>query len=132
MANNLTDSEELALLNLMTGLAGYTTPTNLYVGLFTAVANQETASVTEVAVGSYARVQTVGKWGTPAAGAVATNVDIVFPTATADWGTVTHMGLNSASTAGTWRWIGALTASKVVANGDIFKILSGSLTLSLD
>jgi hypothetical protein len=132
MAANLTDSEELALLNLMTGLVAYTLPTNLYVGLFTAVANQETASVTEVAVGSYARVQTVGKWGTPAAGQVATNVDIVFPTATADWGTITHVGLNSASTAGTWRWIGQLTASKVVNNGDIMKFLSGQLTLTLD
>lgn len=132
MANSLTDSEELALLNLMTGLAGYTTPTNLYVGLFTAVANQETASVTEVAVGSYARVQTVGKWGTPASGQVASNVDIVFPTATADWGTITHVGLNSASTAGTWKWIDALTAPKVVNNGDIFKFLSGQLILLLN
>lgn len=135
MANNLTDTEEVAILKVLVGNAAYATPTNLFIGLFTAVANIETASVTEVTGGSYARVETIAgttKWATPAAGAVSTNADIVFPTATADWGTVTHVGLNTASTAGTWKWIGLLTASKVVNNGDIFKILSGQLTLSLD
>jgi len=135
MANNLTNTEENALLSLICGKTAYTLPTALYVGLFTAVSDQEAASVTEVSGGSYARVDTIGggsKWGTASGGSIATSADIVFPTATADWGTVTHIGLNTASSSGTWKWIGALTASKIVNDGDVFKILAGELTLSLN
>lgn len=132
MANNLTNAEELNILNLITGRTGYTTPTNLYAALLTAITDQEAGTVTEVTGGSYARVQTVGKWAAAASGSISTNADLVFPTATADWGTIVGIGLYDAATVGTARWIGGLTANKVVNNGDIFKILSGSLTLSLD
>jgi hypothetical protein len=111
----------------------YTTtpPTNLYIGLFTA-APSDTGGGTEVSGGSYARVQTVGKWATPASGSVASNAVITFPTASADWGTVTHFALFTASTAGTMVAWGNLGTSKVVGTGDTPSVASGALTITLD
>lgn len=57
------------------------------VGLFV---GDPTAGGTEVSGGGYARVNTKGKWGAPTAGTgdareVATNADVTFADATADW-----------------------------------------------
>src|SRR5215213_2680357 len=102
------DALEADILKAVTGQATTlltTTPlTNVYMSLFT-VTPSDSAAGTEVTGGSYARVQTVGKWGAPSGTTqVANNAVITFPTATADWaagGTqVVAFGLHSASTAG--------------------------------
>lgn len=57
---------------------------------------------------------------------------ITFPTATANWGTVTHAGVFDASTAGNaLTIIKALTASKVVNSGDIFRFPTADIDFSL-
>lgn len=45
--------------------------------------------------------------------------------------TVTHIGLWSASSAGTYWWSGPLSASKTTAAGDTFRISAGDLDVSL-
>lgn len=129
------DAFEIDVLKAATGQATTiltTTPlTNVYLALFTATPTDSTGG-TEVTGGSYARVQTVGKWAAPSAGSVTTNAVITFPTASADWGTITGAALMTASTAGTVMYWGALTASKVVSSGDTFSIAAGSLTLTED
>lgn len=109
----------------------YTVPTTIYVALFTA-APSDSGGGTEVSGGSYARVQ-VGPsdsaWestqGTTAAeassgtgGATQNGSTITFPTPTANWGTITHVGIFDASTAGNLLFHGALTTPKTVNNGD--------------
>jgi hypothetical protein len=135
MAGSFTDTTEVDLLKLITGQATtqYTTtpPTNVYAGLLTA-APSDAGGGTEATGGSYARVQTVAKWGTPAAGAVANNVAVTFPTASASWGTVTHFALYTASTAGTMVAWGDLGTSKAVGNGDTPSFGIGTLTITLD
>jgi hypothetical protein len=132
---SLSDYAELKILEHSVGKTSWTMPTNCYAGLYTAnPSDSSTGSSggTAVSGGSYARVQTNASWGTAAAGQIANNADIVFPTASADWGTVTAVALFDASTAGNMLWWGALTASKVVNNGDVFKFLTGQLVLTLD
>jgi len=84
---------------------------------------------TEVTGGSYAR-QLAGL-SAASGGASSNAADIVFPTATADWGTVTHVGLRDAVTAGNLFMHSALDASKTVANGDTFKINAGDLDVTI-
>jgi hypothetical protein len=75
-----------------------------YVALFTAVGSDAGSGFTEVSGGSYARVATgSGDWILGAGSAPSTisnSFDIIFPTATAGWGSVIAIGLFDAPTAG--------------------------------
>ena len=84
---------------------------------------------TEVSGGAYAR-QLAGL-SAAANGASSNAADITFPTATADWGTITHVGLRDAATVGNLYMHSPLDASKVVASGDTFKINAGDLDVTL-
>lgn len=115
----------------------YTAPSSVWIALFTADNGLEAGTITgEVSGGSYARVEVGGASGrTFSAGAAGTtdnDQDITFATATADWGTVTHMAVMDASTAGNVLFHGSLTVSKTVNNGDTFKFNAGDLDITLD
>lgn len=107
----------------------YTSPTTVYVGLFTTDPT-DAGSGTEVSGGSYAR-QTLSVT-TASGGIVTSSADVTFPQATAQWGTITHLGLLDAITSGNLLMHTALTTSKSIDNGDILKISSGNLTVTLD
>ena len=121
MSGGLTDAAEVDILKMMTGQATTiwtTTPlTNVYCAL-TLTVPTDSAAGTEVTGGSYARVQTVGKWSTSPSGAggCPNTVAITFPTPTADWGTVVGFELWTASSGGT-RIAHGTTPIKVVSNG---------------
>jgi len=121
---------ENAIINLMrstnfTGVAAY-------VALFTAVTGLEENNPTaEVSGGAYAR-QLAGL-GAPSDG-VASNVnDITFPTATAAWGTITHLALVDHATNTTWGTdVNVLMHSpadveKTIDIDDIYQILATKL-----
>jgi len=112
-----------------------------YVALFTDDPT-DAGTGTEVSGGAYARklVNPEGG-GSPAWNATAADApgylvdnehDIVFPTATASWGTVTHFAIFDALTSGNLLWHGALDDSKAVGNGDTFKFEAGDLNLRLE
>lgn len=106
---------------------------NVYVGLFTA-APSDTGGGTEVSGGSYAReaVSTAGGWTLSAGAATVNASDIDFGTASADWGTITHVGIFDAPSGGNLLIWGALTASKTVSNGDSFKFAASQLSITID
>lgn len=130
----LSDFLEQAILNhYFRNTAIGAAPANVYIALFTA-APSDSGGGTEVTGGSYARatVSTTTQWTAPGVGGLTDNInDIVFPTASAAWGTITHIGIFSALTAGNLYFHGALTASKVVNSGDVFKLLAGDLDVTL-
>lgn len=98
----------------------FTSPTTVYAALFTALTDAEAGTGTEVSGGSYAR-QSVA-FGAPTDGVGSNSALITYPTASANWGTITHAGLFDAVSAGNaLSVIKALTASKVINNGDIFR-----------
>ena len=111
----------------------------VYVALFTAdtglEADNPTSEVPTAGGTLYAR-QLAGL-SAAAAGASSNAADITFPTAGADWGTVTHVALVDHETNTNWgtdvhviMW-SALDASKAVANGDTFKINAGDLDVTV-
>jgi hypothetical protein len=125
----MTDYFENVVINHILRNQAYTPVATIYVGLYTA-APSDTGGGTEVTGGAYAR-QSISL-GAGSLGATDNTADITFPTASAGWGTVTHVGIFDASTGGNLLMYGALTASRVVNNGDIFKILAGNCDLSFD
>lgn len=125
---NFSNYLENALINATLRNTSYTSPTTVYVGLFTTDPT-DAGTGTEVAGGSYAR--TAVTFGAPSNGVATNNADVTFPTATGNWGTVTHVGIHDASTTGNLLYHSSLTASKTIGTGDIFKITSGNLSVTL-
>lgn len=107
--------------------ASYTSPTNIYVSLHTADPT-DAGTGTEVSGGSYAR--TAVTMGAPTNGSGTNSADVQFPQATGDWGTVTHIGIWDATTSGNMLFHTPLDTSKNITTGDVFKIASGSLTVT--
>jgi len=122
------DYAENKILNLMRGVAW--TEFAAYVALFTS-APTDAGGGTEVSGGSYAR-QLAGLSEATGSGGTTSNADdITFPTATADWGTVTHVAIMDAVSGGNMIMHSALDASKAVNNGDTFKINAGDLDVTV-
>lgn len=119
---------ENALINVTLRATAFTAPTTIYVALYTTDPTDADTG-TEVTGGSYARQSVT--FAAPSNGVSASNATVTFPTAGASWGTVTHIGLRDALTAGNLLYHTPLDASKTIGSGDVFQITSGSLTVTL-
>ena len=119
---------ENAVINAVLRNTSYTSPTTVYVGLYTTDPT-DADSGTEVSGGSYARTSVA--FDAPSNGVTQNTADLTFPTATASWGTVTHIGIHDASSGGNLLFHTALDTSKAIDSGDIFKITTGNLTVTL-
>jgi len=119
---------ENALINAVLRNTTYTSPATVYVSLYTTDPTDADTG-TEVSGGSYAR--TAVTMGAPSNGVTTNSADVTFPTATASWGTVTHIGIHDASTSGNLLFHTPLDTSKTIDSGDIFKITSGNLSVTL-
>jgi hypothetical protein len=126
---SMSDYLENALLNAVLRNTPYTSPSQVYVALFTSDPT-DAGTGTEVSGGGYARQPVT--FNAPSNGQVTNAADILFPVATASWGTVTHIGIYDAQTGGNLLFHGALTTSKTISANDQLKIAAGSLSISLD
>lgn len=119
---------ETELLDHVFANNAYTSPTTVYVSLHTANPDED-ASGTEVSGGAYVRQS--GSF-TVSGNTATTDAAIEYPTATANYGTVTHVGIWDAETSGNMLAYAALTASKNISTGDVFRIPTGDLDITLD
>ena len=119
---------ENALINVTLRATSYTAPTTVYVALYTTDPTDADTG-TEVTGGSYARTSVT--FAAPSNGVTTNSADVTFPTCTLAWGTVTHIGLRDASTSGNLLYHTPLDASKTIDLGDIFKITTGNLSVTL-
>ena len=119
---------ENALINGTLRATTFTAPATVYISLHTADPT-DAGSGTEVSGGSYIRQSAT--FAAPSNGASASNADITFPQATGNWGTIGWIGIWDAQTTGNMLYHTALDTSKAIDTGDIFKIASGSLTVTL-
>jgi len=120
---------ETEILDHVFAGAAYTAPTTKYLALFTAVSDGETGSVTEVTGGGYAR-QSVAF--TTSGNTTSNNAAVEYPTATANYGTVTHVGVYDASSSGNLMAYAALSSNKTIETGDVFRVPSGDLDITLN
>jgi len=126
----MSDYLENAMLNLTLNGSAFTAISTPYVSLHTADPT-DAGTGTEVSGGSYARQSASFATASGTGGSVSTDADITFPTATADWGTITHIGIWDSASGGQLLYHTALDTSKTITSGDIFKILTGNLTVTL-
>ena len=119
---------ENTLINVTLRATSYTKPTTVYVALYTTDPTDADTG-TEVTGGSYAR--TAVTFAAPSNGVTTNSADVTFPTCTLAWGTVTHIGIRDALTSGNLLYHTPLDASKTIDLGDIFKITTGNLSVTL-
>ena len=119
---------ENALINVTLRATSYTAPTTVYLALYTTDPTDADTG-TEVTGGSYVRQAIT--FSAPSNGATSNSSAIEFPQCTADWGIITHVGIRDAVTSGNLLYHTPLDASKTISNGDIFKITSSNLSVTL-
>ena len=127
---SLSNIYETNVLTWLLTADAVTRPTSFYVALFTSNPAED-ASGTEVSTTgtAYARQSvTFSVSGNTASNTAA----IEFPTATASYGTVTHVGVYDASTAGNLIAYAALTTSKAIDTGDVMRINASDLDVTMD
>lgn len=129
MSGSKTDYAENKVLDYMTGRAVLSQLT-LYLALFTGQPG-ETGTTGELAIGTgnYSRKQlnvpgtsnSFGLAGTndPADGRIANNIDVAFPTPSADWGNIIYVGIFDASTAGNLLMYSSIPIKRVLANDSV-------------
>ena len=125
---SLSNTFETHTLNYLFTATSVTRPTAWYVALFTSNPDED-ASGTEVSGGAYAR-QSVAF--TVSGNTASNSAAIEFPTATAPYGTVTHIGVFDASSAGNLIAYAALTTSKAIDTGDVMRIPSSDLDVTME
>ena len=119
---------ENALVNATIRATTFTSPSVVYVGLYTSDPT-DANSGTECTGGSYARKSAT--FASSSNGASSTSADITFDEDTTSRGTISHIGILDALTTGNLLYHTPLTTSKAIDTGDIFKIASGSLSVTL-
>ena len=125
---SFTNFLETEILDHVFAGAAYTAPSTKYLGLFTA-APGEAGGGTELSGSAYVRKAV--NFAT-SGDTTSNNAAIEFPTATGSWGTVTHVGVFDAATSGNLMAYATLSASKVIATGDVFRVPSGDLDITLN
>jgi hypothetical protein len=137
----MSDTLEVALINHIFRGTAYTAPATLGVALATAtISDTDTTLAGKEVSGSnaYARVAVVSNtsnWTAAVTNGTTSNVNaIVFPTATGDWGTITHVAICDSTTtqAGNVLFYGALASNKIILNGDTFQFNANSVTIQID
>ena len=126
---SFSDEFETRVLTWVFTNGSATRPSAWFLALFTTDPADD-ASGTEVSTSgtAYARQSaTFSVTGDTASNTAA----IEFPTATASYGTVSHVGVFDASTGGNLIAHAALTTSKAIDTGDVFRVPTGDLDITL-
>jgi|TARA_B110000881_G_C18540087_1_gene498049 hypothetical protein len=125
---SFTNFLETEILDHVFAGAAYSAPSQHYLGLFTA-APGEAGGGTELSGSAYVRKAV--NFATSGA-TTSNNAAIEFPTATGSWGTVTHVGVFDAASSGNLMAYATLSSSKAIATGDVFRVPSGDLDITLN
>jgi len=126
---SFTNFLETEILDHVFAGAAYSAPATKYLALFTAISDGEAGSVTELSGDAYSR-QSVAF--TTSGATTSNNAAVEFPTATGDWGTVTHVGVYDAVSSGNLMCYATLSSSKAIDTGDVFRVPSGDLDITLN
>jgi hypothetical protein len=100
----------------------------VYVGLHTAAPT----GGNEIAGGAYARQSFVYTLSGANPKTASNSGTIQFPTATTNWGVITHAAIWSASTGGSILATMPLVDAKDIAIDDVFRFLTGKLSVVVD
>ena len=125
----MSDYLEGKFLDHFLGTTSTSAPSAVYLSLHTANPADD-ASGAEVSTSGSAYVRKAIAFSAASSGSASNSGAVEFDTATSSWGTITHIGIWDASSAGNLLFYGALDASKAIATGDIFKVNASGVTIT--
>ena len=129
--SSFTDYTEDLVLEWLLTTNSATRPTAWYVGLFTA-APSDPGGGTEVSGNGYARTSAAFTVSGTNPTTATNSAAVEFPTATGgNWGTITHIAIFDASTSGNMLAWAQLTNSKTIDEGDVLRIPTSDLAITL-
>jgi hypothetical protein len=115
----------------LTGVAAYAPPP-LYLSAHTADPGDGGSHASEVSGSGYARVPLAGVMGAADSSGISINTSVItFGPATADWGTISHFGIEDASSGGNMLCPGVPTMPRTITTGQPLQIPVGQLRLRL-
>lgn len=124
----MSDYLENAIINATLRGQDFVAPPTVYLALFTSDPT-DAGTGTEVSGGGYTR-QPIS-FGSSTDGSCSNVGDIFYPAATAGWGTISHIGIYDAGTAGNLLYYGSLITTKSIAANDQLKVAAGDITVTL-
>lgn len=127
---SFSNTYETHVLNYVFTATSVTRPTAWYLALFTSNPAED-ASGSEVSASGTAYARQSAAF-TVSGNTASNSAAIEFPTATASYGTVTHVGVYTASSGGDLIAYAALSTSKAIDTGDVFRVPAGDLDVTLD
>ena len=127
---SFSNTYETHVLNYVFTTTSVTRPTAWYLALFTSNPAED-ASGTEVTTTGTAYARQSATF-TVSGNTASNSGAIEFPTATASYGTVTHVGVYTAASGGDLIAYAALSTSKAIDTGDVFRVPDGDLDVTLD
>lgn len=121
-----------ALLNHVLRNTAYTSPSAVYVALYTVAPTPTTAGTEVSTAGGTLYTRVVATFSAAATAATSNSVAITFPVAGAPWGTVVAASITDSATvgAGNVLYFGNLTVPKVVGVGDQINFSIGTLSVT--
>ena len=119
---------ENALINATLRATSYTSPATVFLALYTTDPTDADTG-TECSGTGYARQSIT--FGAPANGVSTNSAAVEYAQAGNSWGTITHIGIRDAVSAGNLLYHSPLDASKTIATGDVFRVAIGSLSVTL-
>lgn len=126
----LSDYAEKLILDWMMTTGSATRPTNWYVALYTA-APSDAGGGTEVSGNGYARESVAFDAATSGTGTTSNTGIVSFTASGGNWGSITHIGIHDAASAGNLLWHGSLAAAKTVNDGDSLEFSVGNIDLTV-
>lgn len=134
----LSDYLEAAWLNTLRGVA-FTPLTSVWVSLHTSAPVGEDAvdwEGTEVVGNGYSRIEILAASLDPASAlgdgmSIANNAEVLFPTSTAPWGTITHAAFWDGETASNLLCAGPLSSPRAIQASEATSFAPGNLNLGL-
>lgn len=126
---SLSDYAENMMLDHILGTTTYTPKATIYLAISTTNPDDAIGNLTEPVGGSYARVAIA--FDAASVRKVVQTAVAEFPTATGDWGTISHYAIMEDITGGNMIAHGALVASRSVTSGKTFSITGGEIEISM-
>jgi len=124
---------EHAILNHFFRNEPVTMPPALFLALYISDPTDDDIG-TEIAGGAYARqpITFSAPQQINGRGQIANDTQILFPTATDNWGTVSHWGVRDAATGGNLLTYAPVPTPKLIESGDEAKFNADAITISVD
>lgn len=126
----LSDHAEKLVLDWLMTTGSATRPSAWFVALYT-VAPDDAGGGTEVSGSGYTRKAASFNAASTPGGTTSNSAVVSWTAAGGSFGTVTHVAIFDASSAGNLLWQGGLSTPKTVNDGDTIQFSSGNLTLTL-